>query len=61
MEADIQTQAFLDFYITRGSKVYTPPATEDKIGDIATVNHLEEVAAQERDLLAKIANIKFAG
>ena len=61
MGVDIQTQAFLDLYIPRGTKVYTPPATEDKIGDIATVNHLEEIAAQERDLLAKLANVRFGG
>jgi len=58
---DTKTQAFLDLYVDRNSRVYRPPATEDVAGNIATVQHLEEVAAQERDLLAKIADIPFTG
>ena len=61
MGVEIRTQAFLDLYIPRGSRVYTPPATEDVTGNMAARQHFEEVAAQEGIMLAKIANHRFRG
>ena len=61
MSVDRETQAFLALYIAPGTKTYTPPATADPVGDIATRQHLQEVAAQEAELLGEIASVQFQG
>ena len=61
MPVDKETQAFLDLYVSRDCKTYTPPAVVDPEGDIATHQHLQEVAAQEVELLDEIAAVQFQG
>ena len=58
---DTGTQKFLDLYVPRDKLVYTPPAIEDPLGNMAAVRHLEEVAALELESLAEIAHIHFVG
>lgn len=61
MEVDKETQAFLDLYVPRDVKVYSPPATEDVDGNIAARKYFQEVRQQESEMLAKLENAIFFG
>jgi hypothetical protein len=61
MSVDQETQIFLNLYVDTGAKTYRPPAINDPVGDIATRRHLQEVAAQEVEMLDEIASIQFQG
>lgn len=61
MLVDQETQSFLNLYVKPGSKIYTPPATVDPEGDLASSQHFQEVAAQEVELLDEIASVQFYG
>ena len=62
MQIDHETQAFLDLYMKRGSKTYTPPETVAREGDTVSIyRQMQEIAAQEAEMLNEIWAIRFSG
>jgi len=60
MEADNETQEFLDLYVQTGQKTYSPPQTRDVEGEIAIHEHIELIRHKENLLLNDLRNHRFA-